>query len=91
MPDQLSFSEYMFLLTSQTLFALGQIPDPETGKTEIHLPMAQYSISILTLLEEKTRGNLSPEEAGNLRETLTQLRLAYVEASQKGGGKQGLA
>jgi len=79
MTEKLTFLDYLMLLSTQALFGLGNTPNPETGKTEINLPLAQHSIDVMGMLEEKTRGNLSDEETHVLQQTLAQLRLSYVE------------
>ena len=62
---------------------LGEVERPGTGTTEKSLPMAKHSIDILSMLEQKTRGNLDPAEAQLLENLLFDLRLRYVEASRK--------
>jgi len=77
---------YTFLLSigSSVLVHLGDAPHPETGKpAERNLPLAQQSIEILAMLEQKTRGNLSDEEAKLLDQLLLDLKLRYVEASKR--------
>ncbi len=64
---------------------LGRAPNPETGKTEINLEAATVFIDTLEMLQVKTRGNLSDEEARLLTDTLTHLRLEFVEAAQSAG------
>lgn len=62
---------------------LGQVPNPETGRTELNLEAASLFIDTLEMLEAKTRGNLAPDEARFLADTLTGLRLAFVQAAQR--------
>ena len=47
------------------------------------LEAAKFNIDMLAMLEEKTKGNLSPEEAGLLEQTLHQLRMAFVQLTGK--------
>lgn len=61
---------------------LGQIPNPQTGKGEVNLEVAKMFIDQLAMIQEKTRGNLSSEESAVLRNTLSNLQLAYVEVSR---------
>ena len=61
---------------------LGQIPNPQTGKGEVNLDVAKMFIDQLAMIQEKTRGNLSNEESAVLRNTLSNLQLAYVEVSR---------
>jgi hypothetical protein len=63
---------------------LGQIPNPQSGQTEVNLELARMFIDQLAMVQEKTRGNLSSEEAAVLRNTLSNLQMAFVEASQNG-------
>lgn len=62
---------------------LGQVPNPETGRTEVNLEAASLFIDTLEMLEAKTRGNLTPDEARFLADTLTGLRLAFVQAARR--------
>jgi len=78
-------------LAMQTLSALGQIPDPGTGKAMIYKPLAQHLIDMLGVLEEKTKGNLTPDEQQMLTEVLAQLRILFVQvpdAPRSVGGVQ---
>ena len=65
------------------LMCLGRAPRPDTKEVAVDLESATLFIDTLEMLEAKTRGNLSGEEAGMLRETLTSLRIAFVEAADK--------
>jgi len=59
---------------------LGKTPHPETGKTVCDLEAARLFIDMLEMLEFKTKGNLTQEEAGLLKQSLMSLRMAFVEA-----------
>lgn len=67
--------------SASALQAMGKLVNPSTGRTEKNLEAAQLMIDLLEMLERKTRGNLSDEERRQLRETLTMLRLNYVETA----------
>ena len=58
--------------------AMGQLPDPITGKPEIRMKFAKHHIDMLAILQEKTQGNLSPQEEQMLEDSLHQLRMMYV-------------
>jgi hypothetical protein len=60
---------------------LGQIPNPKSGEPEVNLDLARMFIDQLAMIQEKTRGNLTNEEATVLGNTLSNLQMAYVEAS----------
>ena len=62
---------------------LGRVANPQTGQTTRDLDAARLFIDQLEMIEAKTKGNLSKEEESLLKQTLTRLRLAYVEASNE--------
>jgi hypothetical protein len=62
--------------------ALGLVPDPASGRRRVDRAAAQDLIDLLVVLESKTRGNLSFEESNFLSRVLTELRLAFVEATR---------
>jgi len=69
-------------LFTQALMALGRIPNPITKKAHKNLATAKHFIDTLTMLEQKTAGNLSTDERHMLEEIQHQLRLMYTsEAS----------
>jgi len=78
------FSTFVLSLGSSALIHLGEIEPP--GETAKHreLPMAKHTIDLLTLLQEKTQSNLTPEEDKLLESLLYDLRLRYVEALKAG-------
>jgi hypothetical protein len=82
---ELSFLDIVRLYELQTYVALGKMSDPMTGQMNPNLQMAQVNIGILEVLSEKTQGNLSDEENSYLQNSLTNLRMNYVEESRKGG------
>jgi hypothetical protein len=86
---KLDFNAFVLSLGSSAIIHLGEAPDPTTGeKSAANFPMAQQSIDLLALLEEKTRGNLSAEEAKFLDNMLYDLRLLYLQVSQRTVGQK---
>jgi hypothetical protein len=80
----IDFYTFVLSLGSSVLIHLGDAPHPETGEpAERNLPLAQQTIEILAMLQQKTRGNLSDEEARLLDQLLLDLKLRYVEASKR--------
>lgn len=73
-----SFSMLVTTLAMQAGVALGQMPDPSTGKPQINKPVAKHFIDTLALLEEKTKGNLDKDENEMLTATVHQLRIAFI-------------
>ena len=63
---------------------MGAIPDPRTGQRMQNLDLARHHIDMLSVIEEKTKGNLSDEETQMLTQTLYELRQRYIQLS--GGG-----
>ena len=79
----ISFAAFVLSLAHTAAVHFGDIPDPVSGRTaERNLPAAQQMIDILSLLEEKTRGNLTAEERQLLEQVLFELRMRYVEAGK---------
>ena len=81
-----TFGVLVGTLSTQAMAALGFLDDPSSGQRTISHPMAKHFIDTLALLEEKTRGNLTPEESNLLTETLHHLRIAYVDVEDKDSG-----
>ena len=73
-----SFEALVTTLATEAMFALGQIPHPETGQAERRPQQARYLIDTLEMLAEKTKGNLTPAEERMLDTILHQLRMAFV-------------
>ena len=69
-------------LASQAMMGLGAYGDPQTGRVVIDIVGAQYAIELLGVLEEKTKGNLSEEEAAELKEVLAHLRARFVQIAK---------
>jgi len=81
---EVTFSSFIYSLSTTCLVHLGEVPDPITNKRQKNLALAKQTIDVLQMLAEKTKGNLTEEEDGLLKALLTELRLAYVKAvSQK--------
>jgi hypothetical protein len=75
-----SFSFLVATHAAQISTLLGQSPNPMTGKTEVRLDMAKHFIDTLAILEEKTKGNLTADEANLLSAVLHQSRVGYIAA-----------
>ena len=83
MPDpQLSFTAFVLSLASTAAIHFGDLPDPVSGQPgEVNLDGAAQMIEILSLLDQKTRGNLTAEERQVLEQVLYELRMRFVAAS----------
>jgi hypothetical protein len=82
------FIEFVMMHAQNAALFLGQIPNPRTGEAEINLDLARMFIDQLEMIQEKTRGNLTNEEAMVLRNALSNLQMAYVEAAGEPGRVQ---
>ena len=78
MPE-INFSTFVVSLNASALLHLGAIEDPTTGEKDKNLPMAKQTIDILSMLKEKTSGNLSSDEENLLKSILYDLRMIYVK------------
>ncbi|MDQ2919944.1 MAG: DUF1844 domain-containing protein [Verrucomicrobiota bacterium] len=81
------FIEFIMMQAQNAALFLGQIPNPQTGQGEVNLELAKMFIDQLAMIQEKTRGNLSNEEAAVLKNTIANLQMAFVEVSQSESGK----
>lgn len=79
---EIDFSTFLLSLSTSAFIHLGEIPHPETGRPERSLPMARQTIDTLSMLQQKTQGNLSRDESRLLEHLLYELRLKFVEASK---------
>src|SRR5436190_23327255 len=81
--EGISFAAFVLSLAHTAAVHFGDIPDPVSGQaSDPNLPAAQQMIDILSLLEAKTRGNLTAEERQLLEQLLFELRMRYVEAGK---------
>jgi len=74
------FAQLILQQTNLALMLLGKTPNPQTGETMCDLEAARLFIDQLEILETKTKGNLTREEARLLQQSLMTLRMAFVEA-----------
>lgn len=79
----IDFSTYVVMLANTVMMLLGQVPDPATQQRYLDLPQAKHTIDILMMLRDKTRGNLTAEEAKLLEDVMPQLQMAYVSVSRQ--------
>ncbi len=80
------FIEFVMMQAQNASLFLGLMPHPQSNQPEVNLDLARMFIDQLAMIQEKTRGNLSNEEANVLRNALTNLQMAFYEVAQQGGG-----
>ncbi len=80
--QQLTFTAFILSLASTAAIHFGDLADPVSGeKPETNIEGAAQMIEILSLLEQKTRGNLTNEERQLLEQILYELRMRFVQAT----------
>ena len=77
------FIEFVIMHAQNAALFLGQIPNPKSGEPEVNLDLARMFIDQLAMIQEKTRGNLTSEEAKILSNALSNLQMAYVEIARE--------
>jgi hypothetical protein len=77
------FGTFVLSLGSSAIMHLGELEHPQSGKVAKDLAMAKHTIDILSMLEEKTKGNRTPQEDKLMESLLYDLRLRFVDASKK--------
>jgi hypothetical protein len=80
---EVNFSSFVLSLSSSILLHLGEIADPQSGEKKKDLPLAKQTIDIITLLKDKTKGNLTDDEQELLEHLLYDMRMRFVKASQE--------
>ena len=63
--------------------AMGKLPNPMTGKIQRELEQAQFSIDVLDMIKERSKGNLNEFESRYLENALGQLKLNFVDEKMK--------
>lgn len=69
----------------QALINTGNIPNPATQSSEANPELAKFNISMLEILQEKTKGNLTDAEQQLLKDCLHQTRMAFVQIDKQQG------
>ena len=78
----INFATFVVSLSSSALIHLGIVPDPITGEQKKDLAIAKQTIDMVAMLQEKTRGNLTEDEAQLMESMLYDLRMRYVAESK---------
>lgn len=74
-----NFSMLVMSIASSAALNLGMSPDPSSGKSEVNKPMAQFHIDLLLMLKDKTKNQLTAEEAKLLDQLLSDLQIKFVQ------------
>jgi hypothetical protein len=79
----IDFPSYLLSYYTQGLVLLGEVPNPYTNKKEEDIEAARHTIDILSMLEQKTRNNLSKEEQQLLESVLYELRMKFMAKTNR--------
>ena len=82
MPE-VTFPAFIISLNTSALYHLGEIADPVTGKRIVDLDLAKHAIDTLALMQNKTKGNLTEDEAELLKNMLYDIKIRFVKAVKK--------
>jgi len=81
------FIEFVMMQAQNAALFLGQLPHPGGEGPEVNLDIAKMFIDQLVMIRTKTRGNLSTDEQSVLNNTISNLQMAFFEASQQKPGE----
>jgi hypothetical protein len=79
----IDFPTYILSYYTQGLVLLGEVPNPYTNKKEEDIEAARHTIDILSMLEQRTKGNLSKDEQQLLESVLYELRMKFMAKTNK--------
>jgi hypothetical protein len=79
----IDFHSYIISYYMQGMVLLGEVPNPYTDKKEEDIEAARHMIDILSMLEQKTKGNLSKEEQQFLESVIYELRIKYMAKTNR--------
>lgn len=85
--DPTSFINFTMSIASNAAATLGMMEHPATHKREVDLELAKHWIDILGMLQQRTKGNLSAQEAKILEGLLADLRMQYVSLTNSASTK----
>jgi hypothetical protein len=77
------FMSFLAGLAQQALMQMGEIENPFSGQREVDLQGARGTIELLTIIQNKTKGNLTEDEDAALKDAVRDLKMRYVEITQE--------
>lgn len=83
MPPEADFGFFLTTLALQASIFLGDMPNPANNQKEENMVQAKFIIDTIGMLKDKTSGNLSPEEDALLDNVLYDLRMRYINKTNK--------
>ena len=85
--DENLFSYVVDTFRSSANISLGKIKNPVTNKIDVNLVQAEYYLDVLSMLQKKTKNNLTEYEEQMLINTVSELRMNFIEIRQSIGNK----
>jgi len=85
------FAHMVMQQSNMAMMLMGKVAHPQTGETHQDIEAAKLFIDQLEMIENKTKGNLSKEEANLLKQTLMHLHMTFVEAVESSPAPPGSA
>jgi hypothetical protein len=79
----IDFPSYILGYYTQGIVFLGEVPNPYTNKKEEDVEAARHIIDLLSMMEQKTKGNLSSEEQQLLESVLYELRMKFMAKTNR--------
>lgn len=76
------FADFVEPLIAQAYVSLGMLRDPYGQKPKVDVAAARQMIEMVTMLKDKTAGNLTPDEDDFLSTHLGELKLAFVQRTK---------
>ena len=76
-PLEANFLQFLYGMAAQTQIQLGLVPHPLTGEQRLDSVQAKYSLELLNIFSQKTKGNLEDDEEEYLTSVLKQLQVSY--------------
>ena len=80
---EIQFVQLIFSLKTSAIMQLGKIANPLTGKIERNLNEAKYTIDMLNMIKEKTKGNLTEDEKKIIDDAVFELQMNYIDEVKK--------
>jgi len=81
--DDELFAILVMNFQSSAMISMGKIIHPITKEITRNLNEAKFSIDMLSMISNKTKGNISTEEESSIQKVLTELKLNYIDEVKK--------
>lgn len=79
---QVTFTSFILSLNTSALFHMGELPHPETGQKIVDNELAKHTIDTISMLADKTKGNLAPDEKELVTRILYELKMKFVNLAK---------